>query len=145
MTATFKQGDTVKVMGAKWPGLWTVVKVNPTTYRLESQNGLGLLKASHTYVVSASSADTQASAHLKLFSPGTVVRSASPKMPGLWVVVKSASPTDKTSVVPLGGGGSRWNIHAVALTEVPLEALGDALWTEKAQEGLKLPLFKAGA
>lgn len=109
--------DKCTVDSPKFPGVWTVIKVNPTTYRLE-QNGR-FLKAHKILTLDVTDADTAATPaapkltqvpvpgtvpfggvttdgnppigqpyqDVVIFDEGSVVRTSHPKAPGLWVVL----------------------------------------------------------
>lgn len=124
-----KVDDLVRVHSKKYPGTWKVLKVNPTTYKLTSLNapGQGTLRAAHSLVTQvAGTAETVPLG--PVFLTGMVVRTSARRLPGLWVVTKVNAV--KVHIAPLGGGRG-WHIVPTALTEVPLETLGDALWTEQ--------------
>jgi hypothetical protein len=129
--AAIRTSDKVWISPAVDPkcgGVWTVVKVNPTTYSLERGNGMRL-RASHFYVEHATAEQIAAdppAAEVPYFVPGTVVRSSNPRMAGLFVVLSTRA---KVKVVKLGGDGGRtWTVpNAASLSAVPLGEVAQVL------------------
>lgn len=130
-TATIRRvGEIVSVSDPKFPGHWKIVKVNPTTYKLESLHGGGLLRASHALVTDADGTkpgDNPALTQLRALQHptrpvgirlGSFVRSSS--KPGLFVVIADKFTT--INCAPACGDPDHplryWRFPAATLTVV---------------------------
>lgn len=111
-TSLRRIGAIVSVEGAKYPGKWRVVKVNPTTYLLESlDDPRRRLKASHEYVIDPIENETErltAMLRRPTLALGAIVR-VSPSLRGytpdqLFVVL--GDKLDTVNLAPLGGNPS---------------------------------------
>lgn len=120
-----KVNDQVVVSSASYVGVWTVKKVNPTTYVLE-QAGQRNLRASHEYVRLATEQeqlDAKTGATVTMvpvasyFEEGEVVRSDNAKLKGKLFVVLSHRKNVKIAQL---GGGEIWTVDAALLTKVEL-------------------------
>lgn len=106
-TDTLRVGDRVTVVTdpGKFPGVWTVVKVNPRTVSLD-QSGRRL-RADVGCVAKVDGATLATATTVPIpeyLAEGTVVTVRGRE--GYWVVIKSAG--DKTNVAKLGGDGGRY-------------------------------------
>ena len=129
----YTRGTEVAITGTgpgrrdeKFPGIWTIDQVNPSTYSL-TQRGRGL-KAHHSLAVEPTEADRAAMALLpEIFYPGEFVQSASPERPGLWVVLGSGHRKSRGRQRPIvhiakagGDSGQYWRVSPPDLTRIPL-------------------------
>jgi len=117
----FKVNDTVSIAGTharKYPGNWTVTKVNPRTYKLTQ--GSRVVNFDHALVKAAlEEGESLASQILAVkrdpnLRAGALVRPHSTRLqmpPGLYVVLKDNY--DVVNVVQLGGNADRryWRLH----------------------------------
>jgi hypothetical protein len=122
MTAALHVGDLVMIPGyeSSYPGVWKIIKVNPTRYRLEPINGGRGLACPHS-MVAAHDGDVDAAPAVRTFtprapfSPGEVVTLVA--KPGLFVVL--ADKDKRVNVVRLGGDAGRyWRVPPSSLTRV---------------------------
>jgi hypothetical protein len=128
----FKVGDKVRVDSDKWPGTWTVAKVNRVSYGLE-QNGRQL-KAAKEFVLPVTgeagggTAQAQpAPETYRYYSPGEFVRPKVGRMAGKILVVL-ADKGDKVNAADLGGDEGRyWRIVRRNLEPVTLADLAEYL------------------
>ncbi len=115
-TATRKVGDVVGVSDPKFPGRWTVVKVNPTTYKLEQPGRR--LTAHHAFVTDAP-AESETVDIPEPFSPGEIVRARRSQRMGDHLYVVLQDRLDKVKVARLGGDAGRyWTVPAGVLDRV---------------------------
>jgi hypothetical protein len=111
-------GATVTVDDPKYPGVWTVEKINPRTIGL--RRGPQRLRASAAFLSKAEPGATVEAVPIpELFDVGALVTFAG--KPGLWVVIKQSA--DRVNVAQLGGDNGRyWRTTARSLTRVPVDA-----------------------
>lgn len=114
MTTTFNVGDTVTVSGGKFPGVWTVTKLNPVNINLV-QNGRRL-KAHPSYLTKTDgTAPVEAVDIPDPLDIGAVVTLQGKS--GFFVVIKESA--DRVNVVQLGGDGGRyWRTTRSGVTKV---------------------------
>lgn len=125
-----RAGDTVRVTGdRKWAGRdWTVVKVNPATYKLEDETGM-ILNASHSLVYKPAPGETRLPPRPEGIRAGAVItypRALGPFQPGtLFVIIKDKYT--ELHVVPLGGDDDKpsryFRVGLAAVTVVDLAAM----------------------
>jgi hypothetical protein len=107
--STFAPGDQVTVASERWPGVWTVVKVNKVNLKLEQ--GPRRLNASPTYVTKvdgSTPAPTFTATTVPLptiFDPGATARVRG--RDGLWVVIRDAG-ADRVNLARIGGENGRY-------------------------------------
>jgi len=103
-------GNVVGIDSKKYPGRWTIVKINPTTIKLEGPAGVKLT-AYPEHIIPAP-AESEVAAVRPLLVPGQIVRWASAKAEGhLYVVLADNRGRDVVRIVRRGGGGA-WKIPA---------------------------------
>ena len=116
----FVPGDDVTVADPKFPGVWTVAKVNPKTYLLEQAGRRGL-RAPHTMCDLYVPGDTTTvpptydpRGDLPMLYPGEIVRYSGTERKGLVngaLYVVLADKFEKVNVAKLGGdGGTYWRL-----------------------------------
>jgi hypothetical protein len=137
--AAHKVGDQVRVNAdGKYPGVWTVTKVNPKRYVLH-QEGMGRgLTVPHEYVSADDGTQPAVAApaarQTPLLDPGTFVRlvrdagTGTKRMPKGLVLIVTVDKYERINcVVPGGEGGRYWRLPygAVEAITVPeaLEAM----------------------
>jgi hypothetical protein len=133
LPAPLAAGDQVVLdpPDSKFPGVWTITKVNPTTFRME-QSGK-FLRAHRSLVRRATLAQIEAASAAPvpvMLDAGQVVRAATPKMQGYYVVLadRDMAPNARVKLAKLGGeGGRTWRAPRVVLTPVTMEEILDAL------------------
>jgi hypothetical protein len=137
VTARLAVGATVTVDDPRYRGLWTVARVNPTTYTLTPADGGRGLRAPHHMVKPAEAGAPGPEPQYRTtptLLPGAIVQWArgigtavSPH--DLWVVL--ADKHDKVNIAALGGDptGRGYYFRALPdhLTEVPLDQLAEKL------------------
>lgn len=105
----------------RWSGIWTVTKVNTTTYSLRRDSDGTEMRCPKPMVTDPpTGAAAAAAAARPVFHPGTVVRYNNPKAPKtLYVVGKDAGA--RVNVYPIGGqaDGGGWRANPASLTIVP--------------------------
>ena len=125
-------GDRVEVNGRKFPGVWVIEKVNPTTFKLrrEGQGPTGQRLRAHKTMVRPAGAEVTPVAVRTLphQAAGSVVRYVgttlrkSPERDILYVVLKDNY--DRLHISMLGGEGDRYwrvaprNLEAVDVLDV---------------------------
>jgi hypothetical protein len=121
----FQVGDHVTVDGSRWPGVWTVAKLNPKNIKLVQ--GTRRLNCSPLYmtkvdgdVAEAARATVTTVPIYDLLDPGQVVRLKGHE--GLWVVLKHDGG-DRCNLARLGGDHGRYmRAPRGAVTVVNFEA-----------------------
>lgn len=130
-TATRKTGDKVGVDHSKYPGVWTVKKVNPTTLILEQDGQARPLKCPKTLITDAPEPGAAASGGDTYewrapMLPATVVRYTGPNArvkKGLYVVTSDRGDY-LVRVTRLGGdNGHYWRLPGKFLAVVDAEAV----------------------
>jgi len=119
--ATWRAGAKVRVDDPKWPGLWTVAKVNPTTCLLASDDSGMLLKCPKHMLLDPSSAPVTDDVRIPWLA-ATVVRytGTNPKVARALYVVMADRGEPLVRVTQLGADGGRyWKLKARDLTPVP--------------------------
>ena len=107
----FAVGDKVRVALDRYPGVWTVQKLNPTTTVVVPEGGGRGLKVPHSLL-----RDPDAEAPpTRYFHPGEVVR-LSGRFAGMYAVIRDDGG-DKVNVALLGGDGGRYVRSLRALVE----------------------------
>lgn len=119
-----KTGDRAVIDDSRYPGVWTVEKVNPTTYVLVPSTGGRGLKCPHFMASAAPEGDdtvAPAATRGPILHPGTLVRFK--KDGKLYAVI--ADKWDKINIALLGGDGGRyWRASPSQVTVVdPAEVL----------------------
>lgn len=120
---TININDTVTVPGAaKFPGVWTVVKINRTTADL-TQDGRRL-RAPISMLVGADASATATVTAVpipEIFDAGEFVRIPDGRFAGLWIVIRD-SGKGRVTLAPPGGGrgiyGVKRNLVRVDVSEV---------------------------
>lgn len=124
--------DPASGSSGKFPGVWTIVKINQASYQLE-QYGVPL-RAHKSLVRLATGAEITAFASQPRpvsYVSGQLVRlPRARKMDGVYVVlsVRGLNPTDKVKVAKLGGeNGRSWTVSRGLLEPFSLAELAEAL------------------
>lgn len=124
--ARILEGDKVVVDDPKFPGVWTVTKVNPKTYAMTPDGGGRGLRAPHSMVRPASEgAIATVVAFRSPYVLGALVRYTGPsnakiRTGELHVVLKDDGG-DRIRTAKLGGDGDRyWRLPPRHLAEVPV-------------------------
>jgi len=124
MTAMMHVGDLVTIPGyeSSYPGVWKIIKVNPTRYRLEPVGGGGALACPHS-MVAAHNGDAPVVATSSVrerFWAGQVVTVINKA--GLFVVLVDKGK--RVNVAVLGGEQGRyWRVPPSSLAGVSLADL----------------------
>lgn len=124
MAAKYRVGDEVAVDDPKFRGVWTVRKVNPTTYLLDPKHGGRSLKCSHSMAVDAPADGEFGVPYVArdTFYAGMLVRSSDPRLPETYVVLVDKG--ERVNVAKLGGDNGRyWRVNPLGLRIVDPSAL----------------------
>ena len=120
----FRVGDKVQVtQGRRWAGItWTIIKINPRTYKLRNEANGQVLNADHTLCVSVEHTDNSVIVRTAPINErtlphavlGSFLQVKTPNVRGLNVgdvVVVLKDSYDKVKVTKAGGFNDRyWNL-----------------------------------
>jgi hypothetical protein len=116
---SFRVGDKVTVDSRKYPGVWTIVKINPKNLKLEQQGRR--LDANPAFLTKAGDSPVAVAVDIPIYAPkypGQVVKVNGRE--GYWVVIKDSY--DTVNVARLGGnGGHSLRASPALLTTVTVE------------------------
>jgi hypothetical protein len=117
----FRVGDVCTVDDPKFPGYWSVTKVNPKTIALTQ--GAKRLRSSPIYLTKVSDLSPEAKAKVlevpipEFFDEGQLVRLKGKD--GVFVVTRCTQPNGFVRVVKLGGDDGRfWRCPSFHLTHI---------------------------
>lgn len=135
--AEFRVGDKVEVESPKYPGVWTVMKVNPRRYRLQKDGMGAVLNADHTMCRAVGAAPRQFEIErvpvrtLPTQDPGAFVRytgRSDTKVKHGDVFVVIADKYERVNCAKVGGDGGRyWRFSFSQIEAMTVEAALEAL------------------
>jgi hypothetical protein len=107
MTTTARRnGDKVSIDRPEYPGIWTIESQGPVNAVLRPESGGRGLRAPKAWLIDPTT-ERAVEAPTMYFEPGELVKIASGKYAGVWVVIADRR-TDKVNLAKLGGDHGRY-------------------------------------